>query len=175
MRAGVGVGAKADVLTFLLGVRGAHATVSTLSRATGYSGTAIRTAAQDMAVARLIRETRDRPRYYFLTAKPWAELLELQPYGSGSPNGFEIPEWRFWSHLFAFLAAIDDWTTRVIKNSTNPHVVASEARDLFEEYNGAFALNGIPVPSPADYPGLQFVDGLFETARVVADWLQDHL
>jgi hypothetical protein len=128
-----------------------------------------------MAVARLIRETTNRPRYYFLPAKPWAELLELQPYGSGSPDGFEIPEWRFWSHLFAFLAAIDDWTTRVTRTSTNPHVVASQARDLFEKYNEAFALNGIPVPSPADYPGLQFVDGLFETARVVADWLQDHL
>ncbi len=175
MRAGFGVGTKADVLTFLLGARGARATVSVLSRATAYSGTAVRSASQDMALARLIRESSNRPSYYFLPAKPWAELLELQPYGSGSRDAFEIPEWRFWSDLFAFLAAVDDWTTRVTRASANPHIVASQARDLFEAHSEAFALNGIPTPSPEDFPGQLFVEGLLETVRVVADWLRDHL
>lgn len=175
MRAGFGVGVKADLLTFLLGVRGGPATVSLLARAIGYSGTAVRSASRDMALARLIRESGNRPSYYYLPAKPWAELLELQPYGSGSRDAFEIPEWRFWSDLFAFLAAIGGWTTRAARTSANPHILASQARDLLEAHFDAFALNGIPVPASQDYPGQRIIEGLLETVRVVANWLRDHL
>uniref|UniRef100_UPI003B3AB333 hypothetical protein n=1 Tax=Longimicrobium sp. TaxID=2029185 RepID=UPI003B3AB333 len=53
LRAGFGVGAKADLLAFLLGLRGAAASVSLMAAATAYSGRGGRTAAEEIALAGL--------------------------------------------------------------------------------------------------------------------------
>jgi len=164
MRAGFGVGAKADVLTYLLGVQGARATVSTLSQATGYTGTALRTACGDLSLSRLIKGSPGRPKSFFLTPKPWAEVLEI-----------DIPPWQFWADLFVFLAAIEDWASRAGENDISVHVAASQARDLVEEHGDAFAVNGIAVPSPSDYPGPSFLQGALDTLRVVERWVEEHL
>jgi len=174
MRAGFGVGAKADVLTYLLGAGGARSTVATLSRATGYTGTALRSACTDLALARFIRETKSRPKHYFLTANPWVETFDLEPHHSDSTTTFRPPAWRFWPALFAFLAAVDGWVVDVGED-TSPHVAASRARDLVERHGDAFSLNQIPVPTPADYPGPAFLQGFLDTVDVVAGWVQDHL
>ncbi len=56
LRAGFGVGVKADVLTFLLGIRGTPATVKEVARATAYSERSVRTAAAEMALAGMIHK-----------------------------------------------------------------------------------------------------------------------
>ena len=111
---------------FLLGMGGSWVSVSVISEATGYSGTAIRAAVRDMALGRLIRETENRPARYFVPAKPWAELLEISPYASPHRDDLAMPPWRFWSDIFGFLLSVVDWSERAIGSEGALEVVAPE-------------------------------------------------
>jgi hypothetical protein len=170
LRAGLGVGAKADVLAFLLGSGGAWASTRQIALALGYSTVAVRAAASEMALARFIAETGDRPAEYSASAASWAALLDL----GGSPPA--APAWRFWADVFAFLAEALAWSGSVsAPDAPGPHVLASRARDLLERHARAFALARVPVPEPAGYTGLEAADGLLSTTGVVAEWVREHL
>ncbi len=173
LRAAFGVGSKADALAFLLGMGGSWVSVSVICEATGYSGTAIRAAARDMALGRLIRETEDRPALYFVPAKPWAELLEIQPYGSPHEGDLAMPPWRFWSDTFGFLLRVANWAERAIESKGALEVVASRARDIVLDCAHTFDLNGIQVSDPRRYRGPEFLFGLRDTVRVLDDWLEE--
>lgn len=176
LRAAFGVGAKADALVFLLGLRGAWASVSVISFATGYSGVAIRNAASEMALARLIRETEGRPAEYRAPPEPWAELLELQAARGGRGHGFEVPAWHFWSEIYAFLAHVIAWSRlQDTAPDVSERVLASKARDLMENHSKAFNFNNIPVPPPEAFKGTSASQGLLETLRVVARWMQEKM
>ena len=173
LRAAFGVGSKADTLAFLLGIGGSWVSVSVISEATGYSGTAIRAAARDMALGRLIRETEDRPALYFVPPKPWSELLEIQRYGSSHRGDLAMPPWRFWSDTFGFLLRVANWAERAMESEGALEVVASRARDIVLDCVHTFDLNGIQVPDPRRYRGTEFLFGLRDTVRVLCDWLED--
>ncbi len=175
LRAAFGVGSKADALAFLLGIGGSWVSVSMISEATGYSGTAIRTAARDMALGRLIRETEDHPALYSVPAKPWAELLEIRPHGSPHRDDLAMPTWRFWSDTFGFLLSVADWAERAIESEGALEVVASRARDIVLDHAHAFDFNRIQVPDPRRYRGPEFLLGLRDTVRVVSDWLEEEI
>jgi hypothetical protein len=170
LRAGFGVGAKADTLAYLLGSGGAWATTKEIAFATGYSTVAVRSATTEMALARFIRETGDRPAQYSAPPESWAILLEFQ----GTPP--KAPPWRFWSEIFAFLAGATDWSRSAIApTAPGSHVLASRARDLLERHTRAFTFNRIAVPDPDGYRGLEAVEGLLATTKVVAEWVKGHL
>ena len=175
LRAAFGVGSKADALAFLLGVGGSWSSVSVISEATGYSGTAIRAAARDMALGRLIRETEDRPALYFVPPKPWAELLEIQSYGSPHQGDRAMPPWRFWPELFGFLLRVADWAERAMGSKAGLEVVASRARDVVLDCARTFDLNGIRVPDPRRYRGPEFLFGLRDTVRALGEWLEEEV
>ncbi len=174
MRAGFGVGAKADTLVFLLGLRGAWASAKVISYATGYSGVAIRVAAGEMAMARLIREVEGRPSEYLAPPGPWAALLELQdPFEEGTESP-RPPEWRFWAELFAFLANVMEWSTLSEQQTIVPErVVGSRARDLVDRHSLAFKMNGIAVPTPESFKGSSAALGLLETVQAVSEWAHE--
>jgi hypothetical protein len=170
LRAGLGVGAKADTVAYLLGTHGAWASVRDIARATGYSTVAIRTATSEMVLAGFIRETGDRPARYSALSESWAGLLEL----AGDPP--VAPRWRAWSEIFAFLAGVGEWSAAVGEpDPSGPHVLASRARDLMEHHATAFALDRVAVPDPAGFRGLEAVEGLAETVRAVATWVDEQL
>jgi len=170
LRAGFGVGAKADVLTYLLGTRGAWASVKDVARATGYSSVAVRTATSDMALARFIRETGHRPVRFSAPPESWAGLLGL----TGEPP--IAPRWHAWSEIFAFLAGAGAWTAAVTAPTVpGQRVLASRARDLMERHATAFTLERVGVPDPAGFRGLEAVEGLAETTRAVAEWVEERL
>jgi hypothetical protein len=52
-------------------------------------------------------------------------------------------------------------------------VLASRARDLLEQHQRAFELNRIPISPTESFPGLEAVDGLLETTRVVSRWVEE--
>ena len=56
LRAGFGINAKADVLALLLGLAGAPADLKLIAAATAYTERAVRTAAEEMALAGFIQE-----------------------------------------------------------------------------------------------------------------------
>jgi len=173
LRAGFGVGAKADALVFLLGLRGAWASVRVISLATGYSSVAIRKAVGEMTLARLIRETDGRPAEYLAPAQPWGVLLELFQIDGQPGTQAEVPAWRFWSEIFAFLVSVAEWSRQVqLAPARSPHIVASEARDVVKRHTRAFDLNGISTPPMNAFTGLEAVHGLVETTRIVTGWME---
>lgn len=169
LRAGFGVGAKADTLAFLLANGVGWSSAKQIAFATGYSTVATRIAASEMTLARFVRETGTRPVEYSVAVDAWAPLLSLV-----GPS--DMPPWRFWSEAFAFLAGAIEWA-RAVRSSDapGPRVLASRARDLVEKHEHAFALDRIDVPRPDRYHGPEAADGLLETVRVVARWMETRL
>jgi hypothetical protein len=166
LRAGFGVGAKADTLAFLLGTEGAWASTKVIAFATGYSSVAIRSAVSEMALARFIRVTSDGPAEYSISGDAWARLLGLSDAGA-------LPRWRFWSDIFAFLAGALAWTDAArAPGAPGAHVLASRARDLVDKHARAFDLGRIPVRPPGERLGLEAINALCETVRLVAQWIE---
>ena len=176
LRAGFGVGAKADLLAFLLGLRGAWASARIISIATGYSKVSIRNAASEMTLARLIRETDGRPAEYLAPPRPWGALLDLHGVEQEPTTQHAMPEWRFWAQVFGFLANVMA-LGRLSDTAVPPsdRVIASRARDLMEGHAMAFKLNNIPVPVPEMFKGSSATNGLLETVQTVSAWSSDHL
>jgi hypothetical protein len=144
--------------------------VRDIARATGYSTVAVRTATAEMALARFIRETGDRPARYAAPSASWAGLLELE----GEPP--VAPRWHAWSEVFAFLAGVGEWAADVAApDAPGPRVLASRARDRMERHARAFTLDSVGVPDPAGFPGQEAVEGLAETVRAVAGWVEERL
>jgi hypothetical protein len=170
LRAGFGVGAKADVLAYLLGTRDAWASVKDIAGATRYSTVAVRTATSEMVLARFVRETGDRPARYAAESARWAGLLEL----AGEPA--VAPRWHAWSEIFAFLAGVAEWADGVTApDAPGSRVVASRARDLMERHATAFTLDRVGAPDPAGFGGLEAVEGLAQTVHAVAGWVEERL
>jgi len=83
---------KADVLAFLLCLKGVWCSVKDIAEATGYTTIGARTSLEELAGARLIHETSSRPVEYSVESDAWARVLEIHP---GS-----VPPWRYWFLLF---------------------------------------------------------------------------
>ncbi len=170
--AAFGVGVKSDVLTFLIGIDGTLATVSAISRAVGYTETAVRDAVKGMALARLIHETADRPAAYATAHQPWVELLELRaPWHAGTQPG---PPWRMWAALNGFLSRARDLATEGIEGRRSDHVLASRARDTFEDSAYAFSFHQIEVPPPKAYSGREFITGFERTVEATTSWIREN-
>ena len=139
LRLGFGVGAKADVLAFLLGTEGAWASVRALMHATGYTTAAVRRAADDMAAARLIRVTRGSPTSYTQYSADrgaWTPVLQL----ADAP-----PLWRSWHERFTFALAFLAWADAARARPLSADAFGARARDLLERHRPAFERNLITV------------------------------
>lgn len=175
LRAGFGVSAKADVLAFLLGLDERQATIQAIERATGYAGVTVRDATRDMARACLIQETAGPPVSYNARHKPWALLLDPGGFpASSKAKPRDLPSWRFWSAVFAFLAHVDRLACSGATENSD-YVQSSHARDLYEHHRSVFIDNRIDVPDPGDYRGATYLTGFRETVQTVSDWMMQHL
>lgn len=173
LRAGFGVSAKADVLAFLLGIGEQTATTKKVVQTVGYSRATVRGALTELSRAGFIETTGTRPAEYHAQFSRWKELL-WPPEDDGLGNrDSEGPRWRYWSHLFAFLARAREWGREA--GSLTEYGASTRARDLFEEFEGAFEGNRIQVPSPARYRGAEYLDGFRATVERTARWIPEHL
>jgi len=173
LRAGFGVGAKADALAFLLGEQGEWHSAADIAFATGYTVVTAGKAVGEMARGRFLRLRPDRPAEYSAQGSQWGGLLAVADRDrDGAAPGIAMPAWRFWSELLAFLAgAIALANEAQSRPQDREHVLASSARDLFDDFTRAFLLSGIDVPNIRDYRGLDAVDGLLETVDRVGAWM----
>lgn len=169
LRAGFGVSAKADVLTYLLGMNGRSRTVRSMSDATGYTEATIRSAAGEMALARLIRESAGRPVHYHAEVHPWAELLHARD--REGPE--QMPSWRHWASLFAFLSHVVEWQQSERERSA--YVQSSKARTLVEQHLDALEANRISIPDPYSRRGEAYLEDFLRTMRAVTDWIRRHV
>ncbi len=165
LRSGLGVGVKADLLAFLIGVR-ASVTVRDLARAVGYTTRAVRRAADELDRARLIRTVRGQPVHYDVDRGAWLRLLEIE--GDG-------PLWRYWQGIFAFITQALVLAESLGEKAPSDYVVASELRRLVREHEAAFRWNRISTPDADRYPGESYLGAFEETARELQSWMTDHL
>ena len=147
LRAGFGVGVKADLLAALLGLsaeRERRATAADLARILGYSSASIRRATGEMAAGGVIRRSASRPPAFFVDQGPWAELLR---------TGTAMPAWESQGHAQAFLAECHAWA---LSEESSEVVRASCARDLVERFAYLFDWLGLEVPSCARFRGAAY-------------------
>lgn len=165
LRAGFGVGVKADLLTFLIG-NGAvgepsiRATVESIAKSICYSVAATRRAANDMALARLIEASSDRPAQYVVDTRSWRDVLKLRDaIGAGDSRSREhVPTWRSWSQVFAFLAACITLGEEASIAAAPPVVQASHLRDVAEHHRRSLAWNGIVWVDSRQFPGALYLE-----------------
>ncbi|MBI4879759.1 MAG: hypothetical protein HY812_08890 [Planctomycetes bacterium] len=179
------MGAKADILAFLVGAAGAAnegaawVAAEVVAKGTSYSVASVRRAAGDMALARLLAASGDRPVRYSVDREAWARLLHLEdilrPIGAGSGADWSIPRWRFWAQMFAFLAACLEFCEWSRGSAAAPVASASRARDLSERFGRVFTWNGIEQPDPRMYPGERFLQAFeFGVSRACA-WIEENV
>ncbi len=173
LRAGFGVGARADVLAFLLAQRGAEAPVSAIAGATGYSGSAVRTAAEEMVLAGFARRLEGSPTEYCADHRAWAGVLQLRP--TSSPKGPDVPAWRDWAAVFAFLADVEAWAGEAEAAEWSPYVASSRARDLVEDHARPLRTAKLRLPDPREPGGAVFLEDLERGMKHVHEWCLQQL
>lgn len=164
LRLGFGVGAKADVLVFLIGNAGVRSTVREIAAATGYTVAAVRRAAEDMAAARLLHVTAEQPVTFRADPDAWREVL-----------GFagDAPAWRNWQQRFVFVADFLAWAGAARAKPLTPYVLGVKGRELLERNRFAFEHDLVVVWSEhtAVPDWARFVD---EAVRTLAGWMVDN-
>lgn len=164
LRAAMGVGAKVDVLTFLLCRRGATVPVKDISRALGYAPNNVRAAARDLQLAGWVDATDER-RAEFGTRPGFAErFMALSPADDAVRGG--PPAWQYWAQILACLTSV----AAADETAAQPYLLSSALRDLFGRFRWAFRANGIALPDPADYPGADYLPAFDMTIDAVAGW-----
>lgn len=173
LRAGFGVGARADVLAFLLAQRGGEAPVSGIAGATGYSGGAVRSAAEEMVLAGFVQRVEGTPAAYCADHRAWAGPLQLRP--TTSSRGPEVPPWRYWASVFAFLAAVEAWAAEAEAEAWSPYVASSRARDLVEDHARSLRTARLRLPDPREPGGAAFLEDLERGMAHVHAWCLEQL
>jgi hypothetical protein len=162
LRAAFGVGARSDLLAFLISMRGTGCPIRRIAEATYYTARTLSAAADEMALARIIHASGGRPVEYHVRPGAWVDLLEL-----GEP-----PPWRYWGSLYAFVCRVDAWVAAADFDTATDYLLSTRARDLALEHRDTFARNRIFVPRPEDHPGEQYLDAFITTLEKTGDWLR---
>lgn len=137
LRLAFGVGIAADLLGYLLSLRGDWATAMDIALAVDYSVRPVRRSADNLAAAKMIATSRHQPTEYRVDANRWAFFLEVED---------KLPAWRYWSRLYLFIAHVlaaagdGEW------GGLSTYVLSSRVSDLVEEHEQALRFNRLNVP-----------------------------
>lgn len=170
LRAGMGVGAKADLLTFLLGLDGAPADLKTISLATAYTGRALRTATAEMALAGFLDEIPGPPDAYRAQPERWAQVLAVGSGRASADHGSVLAPWRFWSVIFALLVEVTEWEREAQQAGWSAYVASSRARDLMDRYRRPLRSAGLILAPGAEARGAVFLAEFQSAVEQVAEW-----
>jgi len=163
MRLGIGVGVAADLLSFLISLRGGWASARLIAQATDYSVYSVRRAADEMASAQLIESTQTKPIQYRAKIEAWRDLL-----GTGG----ELPEWRFWHKVYPFAAKAIVSGKNSEWEDLSPYLLSTKLRDLVEDHQDGFILNRIDFPDSRRYAGEEYLPAFAETIMDLAAWIR---
>lgn len=166
LRLGFGVTVKADLLATLMGSSEGWRSVKQLAVSLGYTAQSVRRAGDDLVAARLIQTTGKTPTGYRVDPESWAGPL-------GLPG--KLPPWHHWTPVFAFVAALVEWTRKRDESATpSRYLMSSQARDLIAAHqSAAFSLNRITIPQPEDSPGESYLTAFRETLAALEAWLDE--
>ncbi len=172
LRLGMGVGVKADVLTFLLGnssVTPDWTSVAMIADALKYTTTAVRRAADDLARARFIRvlgtaESKISPHRMFSgQASAWGSMLGI------STNQ---PGWGYLLERFLFVVELLTWLDREAVKPTSPYARNVRARDILTKHGLAIRNDRVVDPHEFAAADLNY-EYLMAAARALSRWLEN--
>jgi len=165
LRIGLGVGIKADVLTYLLGSFGSRRTLREMADATGYFRRAVDRAVAELVAAGFVTALSTSPATYRAPAERWAALLDIAD---------DPPAWWHWDQVYRVAGALDE--AAAATREASAFVQASRARDVMSAHPAAFELNAVPVRPVTAAPGEAYLTVLAEdvghlASRVVNNWV----
>lgn len=173
LRQGMGVGVKADLMTYLLSCdsRGQRWTsISNMVRMLGYTPAAVRRNADDLAAARFIRrmESTDAElsasRLYLADPAPWADLLHLGSLYQG---------WRDWRARFAFVADVLGTSTTLKSHRATEFAVKVACRELLEKHRDALTRDtGIKAALFED--STDWSSALHQASTLLVQWMRNN-
>jgi len=166
LRAALGVGAKPDILSYLISMSNDFASVTEISRTLGYTPTAVRDALKDMTMAGLVSESTGRPAGYATNRIAWAQVLL-----TNGRNGDNLPQWCMWAAFFPFLLLVRAISSRVVSGDMNDYLANSHVRDHVERFSFAFDYHKIIIPDGSDYPGLSYSVAVSELLKSLEEGL----
>lgn len=173
LRAAFGVGSKADLLAFLLSLRGAEAPVSAIAGAAAYSPRALRSSAEELVAAGFVKRVEGSPLVYCADHRAWSTLLHLR--NPGGARGPEVPAWRYWAAVFAFLAEVLAWAAEAEAEEWSAYVASSRARDLVQDHTAPLRAARLRLPDPHEPGGAAFLEDLERGLAHVHAWCLEHL
>ncbi len=172
LRRGMGVGAKADVLAYVLGtstVPTGWASVSTIAGAVRYTPASVRRAASDLAGARFIRSLdtvegeRRAQRMYSADAVAWGQLLRISTHQPG---------WIYWRDHFLFIVDLIGWLDTPTKKSVSAYARDVGARELLNRH--AAALLRDRIVDSLEFAGAELnMEYLTQAWRQLASWIEN--
>jgi hypothetical protein len=174
LRAGLGVGLKADVLALLLGLHGASAPLKVMALATGYTTRGLRKAAEEMAVAGFVQQSAETPAAFSADHRAWAEVLHLNRATRPAARA-GVPAWRYWSLVFAFLTVVEEWACRAEEGKWSDYVASSRVRDLVQDHAPRLRVAGILLPDPREATGAAYLDDFAAAIDRLAAWCRKSL
>ena len=80
-----------------------------------------------------------------------------------------------WANVFGFLSHLQGWAVSAADKDLSAYLLSSHVRDLFYDFEAAFALNRIPAPRPEDHPGEAYLEMFQSTVESVGDWVRGAL
>lgn len=173
LRQGMGVGVKADLMTYLLSCdsRGQRWTsISSMVRMLSYTPAAVRRNADDLAAARFIRrmESTDAElsasRLYLADSAPWANMLRLGSLYQG---------WRDWRARFAFIADVLDTSASQSSHDASEFATNVACHDLLEKHRDALTRDTGVEPAlfedPTDWSG-----ALHRASTLLVEWMRNN-
>ena len=163
MRLGFGVGIVADLLPFLISLKGDWAPARTIAKATDYSVYSVRRTADNIAASQLIERTREKPVQYRTHSEKWSALLGV---------GDDPPKWRFWRNIYSLAATLIVGKENGEWGGQSKYLLSSSLRDLIENHEEAFVLNQIEFPDPRKYSGEQYLPVFEESIANLAAWIK---
>lgn len=133
LRSAFGVGLKADLLVFLIGLGGSGESARHVAASLGYTERNTRVAADDLVAAGLaFRDDYGEKSRYFVDLIAWQSLLT--PAATTASNGVGAPaEWKYWAEVFSFVANVSSHFEVARAESWTNYVVESRTRDLVEQ------------------------------------------
>jgi hypothetical protein len=154
----LGVGARAEVVRFLLTVEAPSARARVVSDAAGFAKRNVHEALASLHAAGTVRRwTVGNEQRYEIDRQRWAHLLSLAPE--------ELPDERPWPQMLAGLRAVLRWLRSPDLDDLSDYLRASQARDLLEAVRRDFEYAGIRV-------GDSLADGAWDDLeQLVADAL----
>jgi hypothetical protein len=173
LRAGLGLGIKADVLAYLLGVHGALVPLKGIALATGYTQRGIRKAAEELALGGFIQQADESPLAYSADHRAWAAVLELNEARPGGRAG--VPPWRYWSLVFGFMVAVDEWAATAQAAEWSDYVASSRARDLVQDHGPRMKQARIDLPDPRQATGAAYLEDFSRALARLPAWCRKNL